>query len=207
MKGNREIFLAKHGKSEWNGRKIISGQLNSALSAEGRSFAESLTDVLKTENLSAIHTSTLSRSIDTALPTADLQGLQVTQHEDLREIDVGILQGRFRDERDPESQQIWAEREKEKEKFRIPGGETFGNLKARVDKCLPGILASSDPILIVGHRSTNRLIIRRLMNWSRNKVAGLNLRSKFLYEISYNVASQIDTIQISSGMKFAGFKE
>jgi broad specificity phosphatase PhoE len=208
MKHGKKIFLTRHGRSIWNGRKIISGQLNPPLSNEGLIQAQCLAEVLRGEKLAEIHTSSLSRTIETARPTAEIHGLRVIEQDDLREINFGILQGRFRDERDAESQKMWAERELHKEHFRVPNGETFAELEKRIDAWLTNILATDEPILIVGHRSANRMILRRLMNWSRQTAVSLKLRSKYLYEINFaENASEINTIQICGGAKFRGFKE
>ena len=208
LKNNQKIFLVRHGRSIWNGRKIISGQLNPPLSDEGLNQAKCLAEVLRGENIAEIHTSSLSRTIETARPTADFHGLSIIEHDDLREINFGVLQGRFRDERDAEAQKMWAEREHDKEHFRIPNGETFAELEARIDGFLTKILQTAETILIVGHRSANRMILRRLMNWTRETAVNLKLRSKYLYEISNaENTTQINTIQICGGARFAGFKE
>ena len=52
--------------------------------------------------------------------------------EALNEIHLGILQGRFRDERDPEAQRLWEQRGEDKLAFRAPGGETYRELRHRV---------------------------------------------------------------------------
>ena len=208
LKNNQKIFLVRHGRSIWNGRKIISGQLNPPLSDEGLNQARCLADVLRGENIAEIHTSSLSRTIEMARPTAEFHDLSIVEHDDLREINFGVLQGRFRDERDVEAQKMWAERELDKEHFRIPNGETFAELEARIDGFLTKISNAAETILIVGHRSANRMILRRLMNWTRETAVNLKLRSKYLYEISIaENTPQINTIQICGGARFAGFKE
>lgn len=206
-KESRKIFLVRHGRSEWNGRKIVSGQMDPPLSDEGKQQAQCLAKVLQGQNISAVHTSSLSRAIETARPFADFCGLQIETHDALREINFGVLQGRFRDERDPEAQAMWAERESDKENFRFPEGEIFSELETRVDECLEGILRTAENILIVGHRSTNRVIMGRLMKWARQRAVSLKLRSKYLYEILDGEDPQINTIKICGGEKYAGFKE
>lgn len=206
-KNTRKIFIVRHGRSEWNGRKIISGQLNPPLSVEGEQQSECLAEILHGENLDAIYTSSLSRAIETARPTANLKSLKIIAYDALREINFGILQGRFRDERDPEARDLWAEREKDKENFRFPQGENFAELETRIDACLTKILETQETILIVGHRSTNRVILSRLMNWTRETAVNLKLRSKYLYEITGADFPEIKTIQICGGVKSKGFKE
>jgi broad specificity phosphatase PhoE len=208
LKQPRKIFLVRHGRSEWNGRKIISGQLNPLLSAEGKRQAVCLAEVLRGENIGAIHTSSLARTVETARPTARMLEIEIETHDALREINFGVLQGRFRDDRDTEAQELWARRESDKKNFRFPQGENFAELETRVGACLDRILASRDEtILLVGHRSTNRVILRRLMNWTRTAAVDLKLRSKYLYEITLADLPAINTIRVCGGTKISGFKE
>ncbi len=201
----RKIFLVRHGRSEWNGRKRISGQHDPPLSPEGVRQAQCLKALLRDERLSAIYASPLSRAVATAGPTAACHHLDITTCDALKEIHLGILQGRFRDGRDPEAQRLWAEREKEKLHYRIPGGETFLELERRVVPCLHDILEQKGAVLIVGHRSTNRVILRELMRWSLNVALELDLRSKYLYEIVPGANPLISTIRLDNGHKYDGF--
>lgn len=204
--GMRKIFLVRHGLSEWNGQKRISGQLDPPLSPMGVRQAQCLKSLLRDEQLSAVYASPLSRAVETAAPTAALHRLAVKTCEALKEIHLGILQGRFRDERDAEAQRLWAEREKEKLHYRVPGGETFLELETRVVPCLQDILRQEGTVLIVGHRSTNRVILRKLMRWPLNVASELDLRSKYLYEIVPGESPRINTIRLDDGHKYEGFR-
>lgn len=67
------IYLARHGQSELNLQKRISGQADASLAAKGLEQAQALADVLKQETLSAIYSSSLTRAIQTASPTATMR--------------------------------------------------------------------------------------------------------------------------------------
>lgn len=202
----RKIFLVRHGRSEWNGQKRISGQLDPPLSPTGARQAQCLESLLRDEQLSAVYASPLSRAVETAEPTAASHRLAVKTCDALKEIHFGVLQGRFRDGRDPEAQRLWAEREKEKLHYRVPGGETFLELETRVMPCLQDILRQEGTALIVGHRSTNRVILRELMRWPLDTALGLDLRSKYLYEIVPGESPRINTIRLDNGHRHEGFR-
>lgn len=202
----RKIFLVRHGRSAWNGQKRVSGQSDPPLSPTGVRQAQGLKDSLRDEPLSAIYSSTLSRAVETARPTAVGHQLPVKACDALKEIHLGILQGRFRDGRDPEAQRLWGEREKEKLHYRIPGGETFLELEMRVLPCLREILEQEGTALIVGHRSTNRVILKNLMRWPLHTTLELDLRSKYLYEIVLDRNPLINTIRLDNGQRYEGFR-
>ena len=205
------VYLVRHGKSELNQQRRVSGQLDTILSSKGAEQSLQLSQVLKNEPLSAIYTSTLTRTVETARPTAEYLGIPIQQREALREIHHGIVQGRFHDERDPEAHRLWVEREKDKRYYRIPEGETFPELVDRVTPCLIDILKGSrgKTILIVGHRSTNRVLLGTLMQWPRESWCDLNLRGKYLYRIQNGSDPQLVTISLdkeTTGIQFDGLK-
>lgn len=191
-----KIFLVRHGQSQWNGQKRVSGQCDPPLAPKGIQQAHCLARVLGHETLSAIYTSPLRRAVETAGPTAVDHQLAIQTREALKEIHFGVLQGRFRDERDPEAQHLWEARQKDKGNYRIPGGETFPELEQRVIPCLITIFRqeAGRTILIVGHRNTNRVIMAALMHWPREIALQLNLRSKYLYEITAGQEFHLKTI-------------
>lgn len=206
-----KIFLARHGRSEWNGKKRVSGQMNPMLSEHGQQQAKALAEVLKNEALSAVYTSTLDRSIETAKPASLEHKINPVKETALMEMNLGILQGRFRDQRDPEAERLWKARTADRLNYRIPGGETFLELEARVIPCLNTLLEkeAGGVILIVGHRNTNRVILKVLMAWSSENVADLKLRNKYLYEITLGQHPRIQTISLNEkkqGLKYDGFK-
>lgn len=209
--GGITVYLIRHGQSELNQQRRVSGQLDPDLSSKGINQSHQLARVLGNEALSTIYTSTLARAVVTARPTAQRHGIQIRQREALREICHGIVQGRFRDERDPEAQRLWEEREKDKRHYRIPGGETIYELEERVNPCLMDILKESKEktILIVGHRSTNRVLLGTLMLWPKESWCDLNLRGKYLYQIQLASPPQLTTISLDEGKtgdRYEGFK-
>ncbi|QPK64605.1 histidine phosphatase family protein [Methylomonas sp. LL1] len=191
------IYLARHGQSELNLQQRISGQADTQLSAQGLEQAQALGDVLKHETLSAIYCSSLTRAIQTASPAAAIHGLRIQALDGLREIGLGILEGRHIDERDPEACRLWAARAHDKHGFMVPGAEIYSAFTNRVLSSVEQILAdSSSAILIVGHRNTNEVILARLLTNDFAGEAEINVKNKYLYAIDWHGKPQVMTIRL-----------
>ncbi len=194
----KKLFLARHGQSEFNLSKRITGQLNSPLTQEGVQQAQILASFLQDEPLSAVYSSPLDRAIDTAQPTADLHSLPIIIRDALREIHCGFLQGRFRDGRDAETWQLWQDRIHHGEHHRLAGGESFHELQIRVMKCVRQLLDDEQggTVLLVAHRNPIRAILGAIglspaANWWT-----LPIRSRCLYLITFDPALAVSVIQM-----------
>jgi len=179
------ILLARHGQSVYNAEKRLSGQLDVSLSPKGIRQAHLLAQILRRDRLAAIYTSRLIRAVETARPTAMAHGLPIQQCDALKELHLGVLQGRFRDARDLEAQRLWHARQQDKLHYRVPEGETFADLERRVLPCLNALLTceAGNVVLIVGHRNTNRIILGALLHWPQDVALGVDMKSGELYEI------------------------
>lgn len=204
------LYLARHGQSEWNNQQRVTGQLDPGLSPKGVQQSQALAECLEHETLAAVYTSALRRTRDTARPTAAAKRLSIRALPALNEIHLGVLQGRFRDERDPEARALWAEWHGDMLGYRVPGGESFADLERRVARSLGDILRdhAGEALLIVGHRGTNRVLMGTLLRWLPERWPDLRLRSKFLYRIRLGGETEIATFTLSGGkkgMKHDGF--
>jgi broad specificity phosphatase PhoE len=179
------VYIARHGQSESNNQALITGQLDVVLSPKGEQQAQALAQCLHDVPLAAVYTSALQRTVQTARPAANDRALPITQMPGLNEIHLGVLQGRHRDERDPEAQALWAQWQAELWTFRVPGGERFDEFSERVGQALQDILVrhAGQQVLIVGHRATNRVLLGLLFGWPRDRWAELRLRNKFFYRL------------------------
>jgi broad specificity phosphatase PhoE len=193
------LYVARHGQSEWNNQSRVTGQLNPGLSLKGLQQSEALAQCLQDEDLAAIYTSVLQRSINTAQPTANAKHLPITSLSALNEMNLGVLQGRFRDERDPEAQTMWAQVHADMWGYQVPGAESYQDLMRRVSQALQDILEQQRGrrILIVGHRNTNRVLMGRLLEWPQERWPELRLRNKFLYRIRLGAKTEIATFTLS----------
>lgn len=152
-----ELWLIRHGETDWNRTRRMQGSLNVGLNALGRSQAEQVAQRLatqaETEPFDAIYSSDLDRAHTTALPSAARLGLPVALDAGLRERNYGVMQGLDRGEIElllPEASAAWKSRDPDRE---IPGGETLRVFHDRVVATLAriGIAHRGQRVLIFTH--------------------------------------------------------
>ena len=199
MRQGMRIFVVRHGESEFNTTNRTTGQLDPDLTAKGVEQSMTLARVLRNIPLDRIYASTLGRAVNTAEPVAKQKGCVTQKCDALKEINLGVLQGRFRDARDPEAEKLWIARKQDKLNFCPPGGETYAELESRVAECLREILRDDNQqsILIVGHSNTNRAILGLLMDLPRERWIELNTNARNLYEIEQQDSPSLFTIPLT----------
>ena len=206
----RTIYLARHGQSESNREERISGQADPSLTEKGLRQAQRLATALLNIPLTTILTSTLRRSMETARPIAESQGIALCPLDALKEMSFGVLEGQLRGHLDHEPQYLLDQWTQDKLHFRIPGGESLLDVQKRVLPLLSHILEDNPEgtLLIVGHRHTNIVILSALMGWNVESLADVSIRSKYVYEIQCTPTPCIYTICLTGkerGMRTEGF--
>lgn len=123
-----KLYVIRHGQSEANIAPMHSGQTAVPLTESGRRDARHAGELLSGISFDRIYASDLLRARETAelaLPEAEIELLPL-----LREIDVGVLGGRFFDDCLAEYGSSYEEN-KAKTDFRPYGGESLHELFAR----------------------------------------------------------------------------
>ena len=145
-----DLYLIRHGQSEWNAAGRMQGRLDSPLTALGRAQAAALAPLLA-GLVAARVASPQGRAIETA---RILFGDDFTTDERLCEIDVGDFSGRTRAEIEITHPGIfetswldWYDR--------CPNGEGYARLSAR---CAEFLAAMTGPTIAVTHGITLRML-------------------------------------------------
>jgi broad specificity phosphatase PhoE len=109
-----------------------------------------LAEALAGSPLAAVYSSPLARALDTARAVAARHGVEPVQSDDLREIDFGDVDGLSFDAYPVE---LKAELLRDPVSARFPGGETYGELKARVTAALSELLLGhpDETVAVVTH--------------------------------------------------------
>ncbi|SMO56195.1 histidine phosphatase family protein [Fodinibius sediminis] len=101
------VFLVRHGETEYNRRNQIQGRgIDAPLNNRGRQQARAVAQHLKEQELHHIFSSSLKRSRETAECIAQACSLTVEPHGELDEMDFGVLEGRSITEIETELQQL-----------------------------------------------------------------------------------------------------
>jgi broad specificity phosphatase PhoE len=163
-----KLFLLRHGETKANLELRYQGIGDSSLSEIGIEESRSLAKSLKDVNFSAIYSSTLERSFETASIVADNHALEVIKLPGMIERDYGIFEGlSFKEikEKHTEIYQSWL---KHPDKTVIPKAETLEDLQKRGVEVVEALVKKhkDQTICVVGHGGINRTILFHYMNLS-----------------------------------------
>jgi probable phosphoglycerate mutase len=124
------VFLVRHAEHDALPRMLCGRMPGVRLGGRGREQAARLAERLAPEGLAAVYASPLERALDTAEPIAEAAGLAVRTEPALDELDYGGWAGQTWDELRRDA--AWAAWNADRAQGRPPGGETLGELQARV---------------------------------------------------------------------------
>ncbi len=199
------LLLLRHGETEWNLSGRWQGQAaDTPLTALGREQARIVAGRLRSYPIRAIYSSDLLRAFETAQIAG--QTLELTPIPDpaLRESDIGAWTGLTWDEitaRYPnEVAAMYAGQE-----VRRGGGESYGELQARLAAAAEGIAArhAGQTVLLVSHGAALRSLVAHVLDASlaqmhRIAIGGntalsvVQMRHGHLRLISYNDTAHLD---------------
>ncbi|MEQ8660583.1 MAG: histidine phosphatase family protein [Gammaproteobacteria bacterium] len=186
----------RHAESNLNADRRISGRLDVGLSPRGREDAESLVEILRDLDIDRVVTSTLRRTYETVAPFLAAHPLACEDSAALDEIDHGMLEGRYRDVRDPAAHALWQARKRDKLGFRAPGGESLLDVRARVLAWAAAAFPRmcGERVLIVAHRNTLRVLLGALLGMTDHAWVRLDVRHQFIYVVPPATPQSIATV-------------
>jgi broad specificity phosphatase PhoE len=134
-----ELWLVRHGQTDWNLAGRYQGQSDVPLNETGRQQAFSAAAQLAGGAFDALFSSDLCRALETATVIGAAIGLPVIQDARLREIDQGDWEGLLVEEIRLRYAAEWALRQGDAGSVRPPGGESVEEVAARVYSALDEI--------------------------------------------------------------------
>lgn len=138
-----EVYLVRHGETDWNIQGRLQGREDIPLNSIGREQAAACSAALSGAGFTAIYSSPLSRALETARKIAGSQGCAVTISPALTERDYGKLSGMT-----PDQREAWEARG-------LPTGmepwrALAGRAMAAVDRCAAEY-GENDRVALVSH--------------------------------------------------------
>jgi broad specificity phosphatase PhoE len=176
------IYLARHGKTDWNVARRLQGGTDVPLNDSGRRQAVELADRLAGVRLDRIYTSALQRSRQTA---DALQGrAPVEPLPGLNEQSLGAFEGLYVDGRDPQREAEYRRRSLDPED-RLDGGESLKQHLSRVQAAVQAIRSRhpAGDVLIVGHSGTNGMVLGALLGLTVEQASAIEQANDELYMV------------------------
>ncbi len=160
-----QVYIVRHGETEWNAQGRIQGHTDINLSDTGRRQAQAVARRLEQVSFSAAYTSDLSRSRNTAEIILGQSGTPLHTTAQLREYNKGVFEGLTVQEyskKFPDQYQASMVNDLD---FAPAGGESMRETSLRMAKFVKGTIPQhlDDTVLIVGHGGSLRSLIVALM--------------------------------------------
>lgn len=155
MRTLNELWLARHGETEWSRAGRHTGRTDVPLTARGEQQASALGARLRGVDFALVLASPLER----ARRTAELAGFGdvLEVDPDLMEVDYGSYEGLT-------SAEIWRARPGwDLWRDGCPGGETIREAAARAERVLARVRVADGPVLLVGHGHLTRTLATRAL--------------------------------------------
>jgi probable phosphoglycerate mutase len=143
MEHGKEIWVIRHGETQWSQSGKHTGRTDVPLTNEGERQAQALGQVLAGRSFTLVLTSPLSRARETCRLSGFGDRARVTA--DLAEWDYGIFEGRKTSEIRSESPgwSIW--------QTDVPKGETIEQVAARAQRVIAEAAAIKGDIVLFSH--------------------------------------------------------
>ena len=161
------LYLIRHGATPLTAEDRFSGAANVYLSEEGRAQVERLSQRLADDNIAAIYTSPLDRTMETASIIARPHGLTPIGQDGLREISHGHWEGMSRTEVETQFLDEYTAWEADPFTFAPIDGESGINVLARALPVIREIVVNHRDrnVAVISHKATIRLIISSLLGF------------------------------------------
>ena len=178
------LYIVRHGETEWNVKNIIQGQSNSNLTEKGIEQAKKTGDELKDINFDAIFSSDSTRAHNTAEIIRLERELIVETSQLLRERNFGKFEGKHG------SEFLEAFREKLKEKETLSGEEGWNFTVAddiETDEMIVlrfitklreiAVAHPNKTVLVVSHGGPIRMFLAKIGYAKREELVGGSLKN------------------------------
>ncbi len=151
MSSKPELWLMRHGETEWSLSGAHTSYTDLQLTAEGAKRAQKLAEMLQGRRFCLILSSPMKRALD----TAKLAGLAPEVTDDLKEWNYGSYEGLTTPEiqKSAPNWTIWT--------GNPPGGEIASEVAARADRVIARALEASCDVALFGHGHMLRVLTAR----------------------------------------------
>ena len=192
-----KIYLLRHAQSEANEQGILAGPDNSVkLSVKGLKQSKNATKHLQKIEFAKIYCSPISRCFETIEPLIKSRPeIDFEYHQDLKEMDYGKWNGKNLDELSKKRE--WKVIQKSPASFKFPDGESFVQLRKRVQGFLTEVIDQSGSILVVSHGDVIKMFLACTLEQPINTFQRFAVTPASLTIINYDqkVKSVISTNQ------------
>ncbi len=181
----KQIFVIRHGQTEWNLARRMQGRLDSPLTHAGMEQAHNHGELLKAIGpVEAMYVSPSGRTRETAYIINSYVRARVEYVDALLERDVGLWSGLTVDELEDAFPQAWQARLQDPFRHRPPEGESMADMSERCAGFLEEVLASPfGSVALVTHQIMSRVILGKLLGLTEDECVLIIHPNDALYRV------------------------
>jgi len=162
------IYLVRHGSTEWNEKRIWQGVVDTELSTRGIEEVEKVAEFFKNKSIDAIFSSPMRRALQTANIIASKIGYdsdKIIIDNRLRECEIRLWNGKTNEE----IAQLYAMQFQEwftSLNSNIAGVESLESVQKRMHDLLRDVIVhfTNKNVIIVSHAIAMRMLISKILN-------------------------------------------
>ena len=181
------LYLVRHGETEWNNTNRYQGDRDIPLNAKGEEQAGKIACRLRKVDLDAVFSSDLGRAAETARAINAGRNLPFFMRRGLREMNYGLWEGLTKEEIMERYLPAWRDYQQDSLEARVPEGETYQDVLARVRKVLDEIAEKlpEGTAALVGHSGSLRAVIFHALEMNPRNRWRLRLANVSLSVVTY----------------------
>jgi probable phosphomutase (TIGR03848 family) len=206
------ILLVRHGATATTGTELPGRASGLHLSDAGRAQAESVAARIaaigagngrKRRGVSAVYSSPLERTRETAAPIADATGCELRIDDGLLEVDIGDWTGL--ELKAARKRPEWATIQRYPSGFAFPGGESFIDMQARIVACVERLRAlhPGETIVAVSHADPIRAAVAHAMGTHLDLFQRVVISPCSLTAVAYGAGGPM-VLTVNSGVDAGG---
>lgn len=160
-----ELWLIRHGQTDWNAEGRIQGQTNSQLTDLGKRQAQKLAERIEHESFDAIYSSDSDRARDTARTVYPKENIIFDKR--LRERHFGTFEGKVRAEFTTEELELYNHVREDPVNRTLPNGETWTDMRVRVSAWMAE-LPSEGRAIAFSHGGAIRAALHSILDFPQH---------------------------------------
>lgn len=154
------LYIARHGRTQWNSENRLQGWKNSELTEFGRANARRLAERLEEVNFDLIYSSNQKRAVDTAEIIRGERKSPIIQLDELKEIGFGSWEGMPKEELLGKYAKEFDIYLNKPHLYQPRDGESYQDVFERVERGLNQIMSNGgENLLLISHGVTIKVIM------------------------------------------------
>lgn len=187
-----DLYIFRHGETDWNKEQRFQGHTDIPLNETGRQQASELARILEKHPLEVIVSSDLSRALETASIVNTERNLPMHKTPDLRECNLGEIEGMHRDAiltTYKTEWERWISNNPADENFKFKNGESKVDHLQRMVKWIEDFCRKNTHLKNIAV-STHGASVRRLVHYCTNAPTDpVKMPNCVLYKVTIDLTS------------------